>query len=108
VQNFPGKTSLFEISAESRLRDNDSMLSSKQCAEFVQVQVRIFSIDRVNGSKDSVVDDSLCSNDWRCWLSNAAVLCKDLMPTVETSTRDQQGKTNIFNLPAMIPEVKSA
>ena len=83
------------------------MLSGKQSAEFVQVQVRIFSIDSVNGSKDSTVDNSLCSDDWRCRPSNAAMLGKDLTPTVETSTRDQQGKTNIFNLPAVIPEVKS-
>jgi hypothetical protein len=89
------------------LRDEDSMLSSKQCAEFVQVQVRIFSIDSVNGSEDSTVDNSLCSDDWRCWPSNAAMLSKDLMPMVETSMWDQQGETNIFNLPAIIPEVKS-
>jgi hypothetical protein len=83
------------------------MLSGKQCAEFVQVQVRIFRIDSVNGSKYSAVDNSLCSDNWRCWPSNTAMLSKDLTPTVETLMQDQQGKTNIFNLPAVIPEVKS-
>jgi len=61
----------------------------------------------VNGSKDSTINNTLGSDEWGCWPSNTAMLSKDLTPAVETSPRDQQSKTNIFNLPAMIPEVES-
>ena len=83
------------------------MFSSKQCAKFVLVQVRIFNVDVVNGNKNSAIDDVLGSKEWRCWPSNAPILSKDLTPVIKTLTRDHQSKTNVFNLPAMIPEMKS-
>jgi hypothetical protein len=83
------------------------MFSSKQCTKFVLVQVRIFNVDVVNSSKNSTIDDALRSKEWRCWPSNAPVLSKDLTPVIKTLTRDHQSKTNDFNLPAMILEMKS-
>jgi hypothetical protein len=62
------------------------MFSGKQGAKFIQVHVRIFSVDHVNGSMNSAIDDALGPEELRHWSSNTAMLSKDLAPAVETPT----------------------
>ena len=61
----------------------------------------------MNGSKDCTIDDMFGSEELKHWPSNTAMLSKYLAPMVETLTQDHQGKTDVFNFSAMIPEMES-
>jgi len=108
VKNFPCKSCPYKSFLEGSNRNCDIMMDCQMPLEFVEVSIRISSIDVFDGIHCSHADESRPSAHQRWRRSYRAKVVKYLSPSVEAWTRDTENRAYIFFSPASFPEPKSA
>jgi len=107
VKNFPCKSCPDKSFLEGRNRNCNIVMDCQMPLEFIEVGIRISSIDVFDGIHCSHANESRPSTHQRLRRSYRAEVVKYLSPSVEAWTRDTENRAYILFSPASFPEPKS-
>ena len=83
------------------------MLNSQVSAHFVKEYVGFLFIDGAYSCENSSSDCARPTNEGRRGPNHVSVLFKDPVPAIDARPRDRESKTDIFYIPATVPEIES-
>jgi hypothetical protein len=82
-------------------------VSKERRSHFVKEYVGFLFVDGAHSCENGLGDDVRATDKGRRGANDVPVLFKDPVPAIDARPRDRESKTNVFYIPATVPEIES-